>query len=108
MKDKLWSEAEMEYLVRLSMEGLKRLTAQGDFTRPACVQRAMREYEIENNPVIGFLTEYENPKDKPTLEVYRDFQDWCICAMCIDSDGLFYCVNECSNFECILTGEADG
>lgn len=31
-----------------------------------------------------------------------------ICAMCIDSDGLFYCVNECSNFECILTGEADG
>ena len=77
MKDKQWSQQEMEYLVRLSMDGLERLTAQGDFTRPVCVQRAMREYEIENNPVIGFLTEYKDPKNKPTLEVYRDFQDWC-------------------------------
>ena len=77
MKDKLWSAEEMSYLVRLSMDGLKRLTAQGDFTRPACVQKAMREYEVENNPVIGFLTEYEDPKNKPTLEVYRDFQNWC-------------------------------
>lgn len=77
MKDKLWSAEEMSYLVRLSMDGLKRLTAQGDFTRPACVQKAMREYEVENNPVIGFLTEYENPTNKPTLEVYRDFQNWC-------------------------------
>lgn len=77
LKDKQWSREEMEYLVRLSMTGLFRLMEQGDFTRPACVLRAMREYEVENNPVIGFLMEYRNPVYLSTSEVYRDFQDWC-------------------------------
>lgn len=77
LKDKDWSQAEMEYLVRISMDGLRRLMKQGDFTRPACVVRAMREFEVENNPILGFLTEYETPADKPTAIVYSDFQDWC-------------------------------
>lgn len=60
------------------MDGLRRLMAQGDFTKPACVLKAMREYEIENNPVLGFLTEYKNPMGLATSEVYTDFQGWCL------------------------------
>lgn len=77
LKDKLWSKEEMEYLVRLSMDGLRRLMAQGEFTRPACVIKAMREYELENNPIVGFLAEYENPLNMSTTKVYEDFKDWC-------------------------------
>lgn len=52
--------------------------AQGDFTKPSCVLKAMREYEIENNPVLEFLTEYKNPLGLATSEVYTDFQEWCL------------------------------
>lgn len=77
LKDRVWTEGEMSYLVRLSMEGLKRLISQGDFTRPDCVTRAMLEFEIENNPVLGFLHEYSSVVGEPTEKVYQDFKGWC-------------------------------
>lgn len=77
LKDKQWSPEEMTYLTRLAMDGLKRLIAQGDFTRPCCVQRAMLEYEIENNPTLGFIAEYVDLVGKPTEMVYADFRRWC-------------------------------
>ncbi len=36
----------MECLTWLAVDGIKRLLAQGDFTRPECVQRAVDEKEI--------------------------------------------------------------
>ena len=77
LKDKQWSSEEMTYLTRLAMEGLERLRAQGDFTRPLCVQQAMSEYEIECNPVLGFLLEYDSVIGEPTQKVYNDFRSWC-------------------------------
>ena len=77
LKDKQWSPEEMAYLTRLAMEGLERLRAQGDFTRPLCVQQAMEEYKIECNPVLGFLLEYGDVVGEPTEKVYNDFRVWC-------------------------------
>ncbi len=78
LKDRKWSQEEMEYLVRFSMDGLRRLMEQGDFTRPDCVVEAMQEYELENNPVLGFLEEYHsNFAGLSTDEVYDDFKVWC-------------------------------
>lgn len=77
LKDKLWTPEEMTYLTKLAMDGLKRLIAQGDFTRPDSVRRAMAEYELENNPILGFLAEYTNLVGKPTEKVYQDFRNWC-------------------------------
>lgn len=77
LKDRIWSQEEMEYLTRLAMDGLKRLFVQGDFTRPLCVTRAMSEYQIECNPVLGFLSEYDDVVGQPTLKVYDDFRNWC-------------------------------
>lgn len=77
LKDKQWSSKEMEYLTRLAMDGLKRLIEQGDFTRPDCVRKAMAEYQIASNPVLGFLHEYKNVVGEPTQKVYDDFRSWC-------------------------------
>lgn len=59
LKDRKWTQQEMECLTRLAVDGLKRLLTQGDFTRPECVQRAVDEYEAENNPIREFLEETE-------------------------------------------------
>ena len=78
LKDRKWTDAEMQYLTRLSVEGLKRLRDNGDFTRPDCVTRALEEYERENNPALAYAEEHE--KDiigRETEAVYRDFCEWC-------------------------------
>ncbi len=77
LKDRVWTQEEMEYLVMLSMDGLKRLISQGRFTQPTCVIRAMQEYQLENNPILGFLDEYTNLVGQPTEKVYHDFRRWC-------------------------------
>lgn len=77
LKDRTWTENEMAYLTRISIEGLKRLLQQGEFTRPACVTEAVQQYELENNPVAMFLKEYESIAGKPTSKVYSDFKYWC-------------------------------
>lgn len=77
LKDKQWSQEEMEYLTRLAIDGLKRLINQGDFARPECVVEALADYEAENNPVNGFLEEYGKIDGKPTELVYYDFCRWC-------------------------------
>ena len=78
LKDRKWSEAELAYLTRLSVEGLKRLIRQGDFTRPACVAQALARYELENNPVLAFLEDHGSVVNVPTAQVYQDFRDWCL------------------------------
>lgn len=77
LKDRKWTREEMEYLTRLAMEGLSRLIAQGDFTRPLVVQQAVEEYERENNPVKEFLESYGSVEGKPTGAVYSEFRGWC-------------------------------
>jgi len=78
LKDRKWSTEEMEYLTRLAVDGLKRLFAQGEFTRPGCVTQAMMEYQIENDPILGFMSERIEPITyQPTQKVYEDFRLWC-------------------------------
>ena len=77
LKDKVWSQSEMEYLTKIAMDGLHRLLEQGDFTRPLCVQQAMAEYQIECNPVLEFLHEYKSVIGLPAQEVYDDYRRWC-------------------------------
>lgn len=78
LKDRKWTEPEMMYLTRLSVEGLKRLRRNGDFTRPDCVNRALARYEIDNNPALGFLEDHEQDIiGKDTDSVYLRFVEWC-------------------------------
>lgn len=78
LKDRKWTDAEMRYLTRLSVDGLKRLRKNGDFTRPECVKRALAQYELDNNPALGFLEDHEEEiVGMDTDAAYRLFVDWC-------------------------------
>lgn len=85
LKNRTWTQEEMEYLTKLAVDGLKRLRKNGDFTKPQSVIEAVEEYERENDPVKGFLEEYNDIEGQPIQNVYADFQDWC------DESGYKYC-----------------
>ena len=62
LKNRNWTDSEMECLTRLAMEGFERLRKNGDFTRPKVVIQALEEYERENNPIREFVEEYTEKK----------------------------------------------
>lgn len=77
---KLKEEQVMEYLVRLGVEGLKRVVEQRKFSYSEKVSEAVKEYETENNPVLMFLddvgmVEIEN---HTTDEVYSRYRVFCV------------------------------
>ena len=82
LKDRVWTKKDMTYLMKLAIEyGLKGVIQAGHFTTPDAVKLLVNEYEMENNPVLGWLDEREKRIDGlPTSEVYADFYDWCIKA----------------------------
>lgn len=77
LKDRHWNDEEMEYLLRMAMMGLKRLRRNNGFTIPECVEAAKKEYETENNSVLGFLSEGVEVHRVPTKLLYAKYADWC-------------------------------
>lgn len=70
---KLKEESVMEYIIKIGIEGLKRVLANRGFTESSKVTREIEEYEEENNPIIMFLKEYD-PENQPTKDVYRAYK----------------------------------
>lgn len=66
----------VEYLVRVAVEGLKRILETNDFTQSEKVQRELEGYEEENNPIISFIKEsgMDMIINQPTNEVYKRYQ----------------------------------
>lgn len=79
IKYKLVERESIEYLVRVGVEGLKRVVAQNHFTRSEQVEQAVREYEEENNPIIAFILDQGEDmiENQPTNEVYKRYQVFC-------------------------------
>jgi len=77
LKERKWTQAEMEYLTKRAMDGLFTLQIRGGFIKPQKVLEALREYEISNNPVLEFLEEYGNIEWKPISATYSSFRIWC-------------------------------
>lgn len=80
--DTLQSQESMEYLIKLGIEGLKRVLANRKFTTSIKVQDELNEYEETNNPIIGFFKECEseeiNIENEPTNQVYTKYKEFCI------------------------------
>ena len=74
---KLKDESVMEYIIKIGIEGLKRVLANRGFTESSKVTKEIEEYELENNPIIMFLREYE-PTNQPTRDVHRAYKIFCI------------------------------
>ena len=77
--DELKSQLSMEYLIKVGIEGLKRVLATQEFTICEAVQRELEEFEETNNPILGFFKENDE-KDidgHATKDVYLRYQKYC-------------------------------
>lgn len=76
---KLTEQSSMEYLVQCGLAGLRRVLADNQFTSSEKIKQQLEEYELENNPIIGFIHEtgIGNILHQPTSEVYRRYQVYC-------------------------------
>lgn len=82
IKHLLKTDEVMEYLINLGIVGLKRVLLNRKFTGSTKVQKAMDEYEENNNPIIGFFRECEDEEfqieNEPTNVVYKRYQEYCL------------------------------
>lgn len=80
VKYKLREQDVMEYLIRLGLNGLKRVLKNQRFTTSQRIEDELREYEESNNPILTFFKEVgeEAIENEPTNEVYRRYNEFCI------------------------------
>lgn len=82
IKHLLKTDEVMEYLINLGIAGLKLVLLNRKFTGSTKVQKAMDEYEENNNPIIGFFRECEDEEfqieNEPTNVVYKRYQEYCL------------------------------
>lgn len=74
--DKLMDQTALEYLLKLSLEGLDRILYNREFTRSSIVDEAWDEYEKTNNPVVGFIEEAKI-ENESVNDVFKQYQCWC-------------------------------
>ena len=76
---KVTTEQAMEYLIKLGLEGLKRVLKAYMFTENESVKTALKEYEENNNPVLLFLKELDitDIVNKTTRDLFSRYQLFC-------------------------------
>ncbi|MBQ7075936.1 MAG: DNA primase [Clostridia bacterium] len=79
IKYKLIEQGSMEYLIQLGIAGLKRVIENEEFTKSEKVDKEVREYEEENNPIVAFIEDcgVEMIENELTADVYKRYQVFC-------------------------------
>ena len=79
IKYELVEQSSIEYLIKVGVEGLKRIIENSEFTHSDKVQQQIEEYENENNPIKAFIGDcgVEMIEDEPTADVYKRYQVFC-------------------------------
>ena len=68
----------MEYLVKIGIEGLKRVLASNSFTTSDSMTKELAEYEEALNPITAFFDEMgDNMLNEPTKKCYRMYDQYC-------------------------------
>lgn len=84
IKYELIEQSSLEYLIRVGVEGLRRIIENNEFTKSDKVTEQISEYENENNPIKAFIDDcgVEMIENEPTGDVYRRYQIFCAdCGM---------------------------
>lgn len=76
---KLKSQSAMEYLIKLGIEGLKRVLTNQGFTESQKVKDEVDNFEKDNNPILLFLEEVEEDEilNHETKEVFARYDTFC-------------------------------
>lgn len=79
IKYELIEQSSIEYLIRVGVEGLKRIIDNQGFTKSEKVQQQVDEYENENNPIKAFIDDcgVDLIENEPTADVYKRYQVFC-------------------------------
>lgn len=79
IKYELIERSSIEYLIRVGVEGLKRIIENNEFTPSKKVQQQIDEYENENNPIKAFIDEcgVGAIENELTSDVYKRYQVFC-------------------------------
>lgn len=79
IKYELVEQSSIEYLIRVGVEGLKRIIENNEFTHSEKVQQQVEEYENENNPIKAFIDDcgIAMIENEPTADVYKRYQVFC-------------------------------
>ena len=68
----------MEYLIRIGIEGLKRVLSANAFTTTAAIDKELAEYEESLNPIMTFFEEMgDRMEHEPTKKCYRLYDQFC-------------------------------
>lgn len=107
IKYQLVEQSSVEYLIRVGVEGLKRIIENNEFTKSEKVAEQIDEYENENNPIKAFIDDcgVEMIEDEPTGDVYSRYQVFCAdCGMQPMSNIVFSKqINKRLGFETVVT-----
>lgn len=74
---KLESEPCMEYLLKLAIQGLRRLLHNGKFTKSSRGESEKLDFVKNNNPVLLWLDEEPKIENEAVNDVYIQYQIWC-------------------------------
>ena len=78
IKYQLRSDECMEYLVKIGIEGLKRVLKNNSFTTSAAVDAELAEYAEAINPITTFFDEVgDGLLNEPTKKCYRRYDQFC-------------------------------
>lgn len=78
IKYQLRSEECMEYLVKIGIEGLKRVLQNNSFTTSSATDNELAEYQEALNPIITFFEDIgDQMEHEPTKKCYRLYDQFC-------------------------------
>jgi len=79
IKDKLMEDSAMEYLLKIAIDGLKRVIINRQFTKSDESEREMREYNLLNNNVLEWLRDIDVSEidNHSVSDVYKRYSVWC-------------------------------
>ncbi len=79
IKYKLIQQDSVEYMISLGLKALQGVRVNQGFTETENSQKAVQEYEEENNPIKAFVADCGEDMilNQPTNEVYKRYQVFC-------------------------------
>ena len=77
IEDKLLSDEAMEYLLKIAIDGLRRVLLNKEFTKSIAGAEEMNEYIKHNNNVLEWLEVEPSIENESVADVYLDYSVWC-------------------------------
>jgi putative DNA primase/helicase len=77
IEDKLMSDESINYLLKLAIDGLRRVLENRQFTKSDVGEREKNEYMKDNNNVLQWLDDEPKIENESVNDVYLNYDVWC-------------------------------